>query len=310
MTQYTPDGRTAQCPHQRHGPTSTPDPVKDCALSPTGIPESHGTLGWSMKSPTDLAATMLCASRLLRSPTDRLPVDIAPRDEADAYAIQDALHSQLAEAGWGAVVGYKIGCTTRVMQRYLGIANPCAGAIYASTVHHEIGQLAHADFVRVGVECEIAVLLADDLHAERESIDRAAAARAIGACMAAIEIVDDRYVDFGSLGAPTLIADDFFGAGCVLGPAVADFDPALLAEARASMRIDDRLVGTGMGTDILGQPLDALVWLANNLAQRGQHLRSGDFVLLGSLVQTQWVARGQSVVIDNDRLGSARADFR
>src|SRR6266566_1442101 len=107
MTQYTPDGRTAQC---AHGPTSTPDPAKDCALSPTGIPESHGILGWSMKSPTDLAATMLCASRL--------PVTIAPRDEADAYAIQDALHSQLAEAGWGAVVGYKIGCTTRVMQRY------------------------------------------------------------------------------------------------------------------------------------------------------------------------------------------------
>jgi 2-oxo-3-hexenedioate decarboxylase/2-keto-4-pentenoate hydratase len=75
------------------------------------------------------------------------------------------------------------------------------------------------------------------------------------------------------------------------------------------MRIDDRQVGSGVGTDILGQPLDALVWLANNLAQRGHRLQRGDFVLLGSLVQTQWVARGQSVVIDNDPLGTARADF-
>jgi 2-oxo-3-hexenedioate decarboxylase/2-keto-4-pentenoate hydratase len=262
-----------------------------------------------MSSRTDLAAAQLCASRQQRTSFDRLPDDLAPRDEADAYAIQDALHAQLSAAGWGPVVGYKIGCTTQVMQRYLRIANPCAGAIYASTVHHEHGRLAHANFVRVGVECEIAVVLADDLDREQLPIDRATAARAIGACMAAIEIVDDRYVDYGSLGAPTLIADDFFGAGCVLGPAVPDFDPALLAEARASMRIDDRLVGSGVGTDILGQPLDALVWLANNLAQRGQHLRRGDFVLLGSLVQTQWVARGQSVVIDNDRLGTARADF-
>jgi 2-oxo-3-hexenedioate decarboxylase/2-keto-4-pentenoate hydratase len=127
--------------------------------------------------------------------------------------------------------------------------------------------------------------------------------------MAAIEIVDDRYVDYSALGAPTLIADDFFGAGCVLGPAVPDFDPGLLATSRATMRIDDRQVGAGTGTDILGEPLEALVWLANNLARRGQQLHAGEFVLLGSLVQTQWVAAGQSVVIDNDLLGTARADF-
>lgn len=261
-----------------------------------------------MSARVDQAAELLSVSRQQRTPFERLPDELAPRDEADAYAIQDALHARLAE-GWGAVVGYKIGCTTQVMQRYLRIANPCAGAIYASTVHHAHGRLTHADFVRVGVECEIAVLLAEDVHAERAPIDRGSAARAIGACMAAIEIVDDRYVDYSSLGAPTLIADDFFGAGCVLGPAVTDFDPVLLAAARATMRIDDQLVGSGVGTDILGEPLDALVWLANNLAQRGQHLRRGEFVLLGSLVQTQWVARGQSVVIDNDRLGTARADF-
>ncbi|MDQ6670056.1 MAG: hydratase, partial [Chloroflexota bacterium] len=70
-----------------------------------------------------------------------------------------------------------------------------------------------------------------------------------------------------------------------------------------------REVGSGVGTDILGEPLNALVWLANNLAERGQYLHRGDFVLLGSLVQTQWVGAGQSVVIENDRLGTARADF-
>jgi 2-keto-4-pentenoate hydratase len=127
--------------------------------------------------------------------------------------------------------------------------------------------------------------------------------------MAAIEIVDDRYRDYAALGAPTLIADDFFGAGCVLGPAVADFDPTRLAASRARMRIDGRDVGAGVGTDILGEPLEALVWLANNLAQRGQHLRRGEFVLLGSLVQTQWVAAGQSVEIENDALGSAGVAF-
>lgn len=242
-------------------------------------------------------------------PLGRLSADLEPRSEADAYAIQDALHPCLASDRWGALVGYKIGCTTRVMQAYLRIPNPCAGAIFASTVQHQHGRFTHADFVRVGVECEIAVLLADDLRTADAPIDHAAAARAVGACMAAIEIVDDRYVDYSALGAPTLIADDFFGAGCVLGSAVPGFDPFLLATTRATMRIDDREVGSGVGTDILGEPLEALVWLANNLAERGQYLRRGEFVLLGSLVQTQWVQAGQSVVIENDRLGTARADF-
>jgi 2-keto-4-pentenoate hydratase len=263
-----------------------------------------------MSSRYELAGAALCATRRQGVPLGRLPVDLEPRDEADAYAIQDALHPCLANDRWGALVGYKIGCTTRVMQEYLGIPNPCAGGIFASTVQQGHGRFAHADFVRVGVECEIAVLLADDLGGTHAAVDHVAAARAVGACMAAIEIVDDRYVDYSALGAPTLIADDFFCAGCVLGPALPGFDPFLLATTRATMRIDDREVGSGVGTDILGEPLAALAWLANNLAQRGQHLRSGEFVLLGSLVQTQWVQAGQSVVIENDRLGTARADFR
>jgi 2-keto-4-pentenoate hydratase len=259
-----------------------------------------------LRAQIDLAAAPLCATRKQRARLDHLPAELEPPDETVAYAIQDALHPCLADGGWGGVVGYKIGCTTLVMQHYLGIPNPCAGAIFASTVRHQHGRFTHADFVRVGVECEIAVRLRDDLAGPAT---RASAARAVGACMAAIEIVDDRYVDYGTLGAPTLIADDFFGAGCVLGPAVPDFDPALLADAHATMRIDDRTVGSGVGTDILGEPLEALVWLAYNLAQRGRTLRAGEFVLLGSLVQTHWVAAGQSVVIDNDRLGTASAEF-
>jgi len=263
-----------------------------------------------MSSRMELAAARLCAARQQRVRLDRLPADLEPRDEAQAYAMQDAARACLAASeAWGPVVGYKIGCTTRVMQQYLRIQNPCAGAIHAATVQRLHGRLAHANFVRVGVECEIAVLLAEDLGAAETPVNRTAASRAVGACMAAIEIVDDRYVDYTALGAPTLIADDFFGAGCVLGPPVPDFDPALLAGVRATMRIDANEVGSGVGSDILGEPLEALVWLANNLARRGQHLRRGELVLLGSLVQTQWVEAGQSVVIENDRLGSARADF-
>ena len=76
------------------------------------------------------------------------------------------------------------------------------------------------DYVRVGVECEIAVKLARELSLTEEPFTAEWMAEAIEAYYPAIEIVDDRYVKWETLGAPTLMADDFFAAGCVLGEAV------------------------------------------------------------------------------------------
>ena len=72
----------------------------------------------------------------------------------------------------GALVGYKIGCTSAVMQQYLDIPHPCGGGVFAKGVHDSGVRLRAADFVRVGVECEIAVRLARDLVASRGAVHR------------------------------------------------------------------------------------------------------------------------------------------
>jgi 2-oxo-3-hexenedioate decarboxylase/2-keto-4-pentenoate hydratase len=257
----------------------------------------------------DEAAKLLCAARLDGRRFAGLPPARRPVDEAEAYALQDVLHARLIAAGRGAVVGHKIGCTTPVMQRFLGIDNPCAGGVFGPTVQHDNGAFRHADFLRVGVECEIAVRLARDLPASRAPYDRDSVADAIGNCMAAIEIVDDRYEDYRALDAPTLIADDFFNAGCVLGEPLEAWRELDLAGLRGRMTINGAEVGTGEGSDILGHPLAALAWLANALAARGRHLAAGEFVLLGSVVETRWVEPGDLVEIEIEGLGKALAEF-
>jgi 2-keto-4-pentenoate hydratase len=127
--------------------------------------------------------------------------------------------------------------------------------------------------------------------------------------MAAIEVVEDRYVDYPSLDTPTLIADDFFGAGCVLGEEAEGFNPFELPEVSAAMLINGQEVGAGVGTDILDHPLDALVWLADSMAERGFGLHQGEFVLLGSLVETNWLEPGDEVVVVNEPFGKVRATF-
>jgi 2-oxo-3-hexenedioate decarboxylase/2-keto-4-pentenoate hydratase len=255
------------------------------------------------------AAGLLAGARLARTRLARLPADCRPADEATAYTVQDALHRQLSAAGFGALAGHKIGCTTAVMQQFLGINNPCAGGVFAAFVEHGRAAFRHADFLHVGVECEIAVRLARPLPAAGAPYDRAGAAAAVGACMAAIEVVDDRYEDYRSLDTPTLIADDFFNAGCVLGEPVEAWREIDLARVAGRMTINGTAVGSGSGGDILGHPLAALAWLANALAARGRQLAAGEIVLLGSVVQTRWVETGDLVEIEIEGLGRASCRF-
>jgi 2-oxo-3-hexenedioate decarboxylase/2-keto-4-pentenoate hydratase len=257
----------------------------------------------------DEAAGLLATARLGGERFAGLPDGLRPKDEAEAYAIQDALHAKLSAAGRGPLVGYKIGCTTPVMQRFLGIDNPCAGGVLERGMQRRDGSFRHADFLRVGVECEIAVALARDLPAEGAPYDRHKVGAAVDACMAAIEVVDDRYENYRALDPLTLVADDFFHAGCVLGGPVEAWRGLDLPSVVGRMTINGAEVGSGRGGDVLGHPLAALAWLANLGAAHGRPLRAGTLVLLGSVVETRWLAQGDRVEIAIEGLGGASARF-
>jgi 2-keto-4-pentenoate hydratase len=254
------------------------------------------------------AARAIAAARRDRTPLGSLAGD-APRTEAQGYRVQDAVHELIA-ADLGALMGYKIGCTSTVMQQYLDIPHPCSGGVFAKGVHQSGASLRAKDFVRVGVECEIAVRLARDLEPSQAPFTAEFVAQAIEAYLPAIEIVDDRYVDWPSLGAPTLVADDFFAAGCVLGTPVArDVAPDLLDVVGRAI-VNGVEIGRGTGADVLGHPHNALAWLANHLATDGKGLRAGQIVLTGSLVKTAWLNAGDEVTMELEGLGRVNVDFR
>ncbi len=255
------------------------------------------------------AAKIIATARRKRTRLDALAPDLAPRDEAEGYRIQRAVHDLLLPQ-FGALVGYKIGCTSAVMQRYLDIPHPCGGGVFAKGVHDSGVQLTAADYVRVGVECEIAVRLARDLAPSEAPFTAEWVGEAIEAYHPAIEIVDDRYVKWETMGAPTLVADDFFAAGCVLGQPVARSAAPDLLKVVGRAVINGKEAGRGTGADVLGHPHNALAWLANHLAAEGKGLHAGQIVLTGSLVKTVWLEAGDSVVMELSGLGTVAADFR
>jgi len=258
---------------------------------------------------TERAAARIADLRVRGAVVEPLEDGLRPRDEAEGYALQRAVHARLEAAGQGERVGWKIGATTRVMQDWLGIDHPCAGGVLKRAVRYGAGAFVAAEYRKPMVETEIAVSLGQDLPAAGAPYGRASVAGAVAAYRPAIELVDDRYADFRAVGVPTLIADDFFQAGAVLGLPVAGDAPLDLAAAIGRILINDRPVGDGRGDLVLGHPLEALAWLANTLAARGESLAAGEFVLLGSLVAPQPVTAGDRVAVVIDGLGEVRAAF-
>jgi 2-keto-4-pentenoate hydratase len=246
-----------------------------------------------------------------------LPSDLVPDSEAEGYQIQRAVHDLLLPQT-GALVGYKIGCTSAVMQQYLDIPHPCGGGVFAKGVHDSGAKLRFGDYVRVGVECEIAVRLARKPVAGEGPFTAEWVMEAIEAYHPAIEIVDDRYVKWETMGAPTLVADDFFAAGCVLGKAVARTKAPDLLTVKGRAIVNGEEAGRGTGADVLGHPHNALAWLANHLADEGKGLHAGSDRADGESRENRvaqrrrqredgagWVGHGGSDIQVNRRVGKA-----
>lgn len=203
-----------------------------------------------------------------------------------AYAVQEAFVRMLCAAEGTRVAGWKIGLTSPRMQALLGIDSPIAGAVLATRIRAGGATFPRAAFGRFGLECEIAVRLGSDLPATGAPYDVAAVAAAVEAVCAAIEIVDDRSADYTLTDIGSLVADNSWNAGLVLGEFRTHW--LELAEVDGIVWRDGVEIDRGRGADVLGHPFVPLTWLANHLAERGHALSAGDIVSTGSLAPTRF----------------------
>ncbi|MBN9509435.1 MAG: hypothetical protein J0I21_10035 [Alphaproteobacteria bacterium] len=211
-----------------------------------------------------------------------LPATIAPRDEAEAAAVQRRL------ADRAVIGGFKIGATGARMQGFLGIDHPCAGFMAARDIHPSGARLPFGAFRAPLVECELAVRLGAGLPPGPCTLQAAAAA--VGALFAAIEIVENRYGpppigDVQRFGVPTLVADQFYHAAAVIGDPAPDWGALDLPALEGELLIDGTVRNGGRGAELLGHPLRGLTWLAASpVAAAFGGLRGGQVVLLGSVI--------------------------
>ena len=204
--------------------------------------------------------------------------ELRPASIPDAYRLLHAVHDRLDAAG-NRRMGWKVGSTSAAGQRIWGLSEPVYAGLFEADRSPGLGDGLRRPLARPSVEIEIAVVVGRDIDA---SATPATVADHIGACHVACEIIDNRYGEPLPLGVPTLVADDFFQAGWVLGPVNPDWRTQDLAAAEGFIEIDgDRK--SGSARSILSA-FESLCWLACALARDGMVLRAGEVVLTGTLV--------------------------
>ena len=258
-----------------------------------------------MLTPETIDATARACFDTHRARTRYRPLDAAVRAAPldDAYRIQDALHRLLAEAGRGEIAGWKIALTSKAMQQMTGVDQPAAGAIFSTTIHASPARVALGAYHHLGVEFEVAVRLADDLPASGGPWTRASVAAHVGACLPAFELVEDGDADYKTLDAFTLVAQNTWNGGVVLGAPVTTWQKLDLETAVTRAWVNDEPAGQGKTGDALGHPLEAVAWLANLLNGRGRMLDRGMIVMTGSSITTKFPAPGDRVRFAIDGLG-------
>jgi len=247
------------------------------------------------------AAAFVAAAHEARAPYANLPPEIAPGSVADAYAAQEAL-ARLWTAKKGPVAGLKIATTTKVMQALMGIDHPCGGMIYEKTIHASPASISKSAYMNVVVECELAVRLGRDLPKKAEPYTRAEVRGAIAELIPAFELIEDRNAVYKESRALSLIADNAWNTGIVLGKPVA-IPPGLeLDGIPANLSINGKPAKSGKTDD----PLGALAWVANLAVERGRPMTAGMVVITGSCIATLPIATGETFDFTIDGIGTVR----
>lgn len=251
------------------------------------------------------AGTFLYNQHLEQTLMDPIPAEFAPTTLDEAYLVQKEYLHELSTL-WGPVAGYKLAYTTQTMQLRAGLNEPCAGKILAKTIMHSPAHLRCRDYVKLGIECEIAVKLSSDLTPSELPFTRQIIETHIRSVMPAFEIVDFRTPDLQGIDrALTAISTNISNAGVILGDPIREWNNLDLAAARGNMKINGDLVGEGFGSDIMGHPFEPLVWLANKLCQQGETIPQDSIIITGSIVTPKYLKPGDTATISVEHLGEA-----
>lgn len=244
------------------------------------------------------------AQRIIKARTEACAIgpisaDYPDFDLEDAYAIQQLVNRDRIEKG-GRITGYKIGLTSEIVQQQLGVDQPDYGVLFAD-MERRSGELIDCSrLIAPKAEGEIGFVFKNDL--DLKDLTFTEMLSEIDCFMPVVEIVDSVVKDW-KINIVDTVSDNASSALYLVGER--RFEPAGVDFTRLSVSIKgsgmDTLSGTGAAC--LGNPLNAIYWLARKLIDLKTPIRKGHLVLSGAMAPMVNINSGMQLIFDFDQLG-------
>ena len=242
--------------------------------------------------------------RSFRTGVAASPLGAASLAEGDAYNAQYHFLQQLSPAE--AVSGHKVALTTKASREHLGVHEPCYGHILSTCVYENDAEVPIGNLTAPHIEAEVAFVLGEDLRGP--GVTAVDVMRATSAVLPSLELVDLK-VQGDGISATDVIVHNALHGGLVLGSRLSSLDSLDLQYEGVTVEYNGSLFGSGTGAEVMGNPINPVVWLANKLAEFGDCLRAGETIISGSMVTPVEVKPGDHVKAVYSRMGSVSAKF-
>lgn len=230
----------------------------------------------------------------------------------DAYAVQSAWVNRKIEQDNRKVVGYKIGLTSRAMQRVMNIETPDYGVLLDNMVFANGGEVDTSDFLDPQIEVELAFVLKQRLFGEDLTIEDVL--EATDYVVPAFELIAARsYRVHPETGYTRkvfdTISDNAANAGIIMGGHKIKPYEVDLRWAGAIVKRNDVIEETGLAAAVLDHPANGICWIAKRFAPHGVALEPGQILLSGSFTAPIKVKAGDIVTADYGELGELSINF-
>ena len=221
----------------------------------------------------------------------------------DAYEVQKINTEHHLSSG-RQIAGRKIGLTSPVVQKQLGVDQPDFGVLWKDTEYQDGEEIPYSRLLQPKIECEVALILGKSIATDHPTLSDVI--RSIDYVVPALEIPGSRIADW-KINIHDTIADNASSGLYVLGSPARKIDDLDLRLCGMVVEHRGEPVSTGCGAACLGHPLHAAVWLARKMAENETPLQEGEVVLTGALGPMVNVKPGESYSARIEGLGSVRA---
>jgi 2-oxo-3-hexenedioate decarboxylase len=222
----------------------------------------------------------------------------------DGYAVQEELLRRWLARG-DRLVGRKAGLTSKAKMQQMGVDVPGFGMLLASYARPENGAIEMDALLHPNIEAEIAFMTRDEL---RGTVTVEQVIAATDYVIPAVEVIDSRYENF-KFDLPSVIADNSSSARYVSGGRPLDPRAVDLRTIGVVIEKNGEIQALGASAAVLNHPANAIVMLVKHLADRGQSLPAGSFVMTGGITEAIPVSRGDNVIARFQDMGSISFRF-